>query len=111
MDRFYAEMGGRMRVVRAALGLTQAQVAEKAGIDTSFYGQIERGVNVPSLKTFTAIAAALKVGPSELLSSRTEGKEGLYEAAIGSLLKGLDTKRKARVLGLMKDIVAGYKAR
>lgn len=90
--------------------MTQAQVAEAAGIDTSFYGQIERGANIPSLKTFAAVAAALKVNSSDLLPMR-RGKERLYETAVAGLLTGLDPKRKAMVLGLVKDIVARYRGR
>jgi len=98
-----------MKSVREALRMTQAQVAEKAGIDTSFYGQIERGANVPSLKTFAAIAKALKTNPGDLFPTTSYGKERLYEAAVGTLIGGLDTKRKALVLGLVKDIVSHYK--
>jgi len=97
--------------VRKALRLTQAQVAEKAGIDTSFYGQIERGANIPSLKTFAAIAGALKVNPSDLFGRSGRGKERLYETAIEVLLDGLDYKRKALVLGLLKDIVSHYRTK
>ena len=100
-----------MKSVRIAMRMTQAQVAEKAGIDTSFYGQIERGVNVPSLKTFTAVAKALKANPADLFTPRAHEKERLYEAAIGSLLDGMSLKRKELVLGLIKDIVAHYKAK
>ncbi len=110
MDNFYSEIGGRMKSVRKALRLTQAQVAERAGIDHSFYGQIERGVNIPSLKTFAAVAGALKVNPADLLAGRAHGKERLYESAVESLLAGLNHKRKALVLGLLKDIVSQYKA-
>ena len=99
-----------MRAVRKALRLTQAQVAERAGIDHSFYGQIERGVNIPSLKTFAAVAGALKVNPADLLAGCAHGKERLYEGAMESLLAGLSHKRKALVLGLLKDIVSQYKA-
>lgn len=130
MDNFYAEIGGRMKSVRMALRMTQAQVAEAAGTDSSFYGQIgwtlppscathghnsavsnRRGVNVPSLKTFAAIAAALKVNSSDLLPGRSRGKERLYETAVESLLAGLDPKRKALVLGLVKDIVTRHKTK
>lgn len=97
--------------MRTALRMTQAQVAEAAGIDASFYGQIERGVNVPSLKTFAAIAVALKINSSDLLPGRSRGKERLYETAVESLLSDLDPKRKAMVLGLVKDIVARYKGK
>lgn len=109
MDSFYTEIGDKMKSVRSALRMTQAQVAEKAGIDTSFYGQIERGVNIPSLKTFAAIARALKADPGDLFPARHPGKERLYEAAVGQLLDGLDSKKKALVLGLLKDITTHYK--
>lgn len=109
MDSFYTEIGAKMKAVRSALRMTQAQVAEKAGIDTSFYGQIERGVNIPSLKTFAAIAKALKADPGDLFPARQHGKERLYEAAMGQLLDGLDSKKKALVLGLLKDITTHYK--
>lgn len=110
MDNFYAEIGGRMRAVREAMRLTQAQVAEEAGIDASFYGQIERGVNTPSLKTFVDVAYALKADPADLLPRRAPGRERLYETAVGQLLSGLTPKRKALVLGLVKDIVTRYKS-
>jgi transcriptional regulator with XRE-family HTH domain len=84
-------------------------VAETAGIDTSFYGQIERGANTPSLKTFVDIAYALKADPADLLPKRAPGRERLYETAVGKLLSGLAPKRKALVLGLVEDIVARYK--
>ncbi|KAF0124963.1 MAG: hypothetical protein FD189_2013 [Elusimicrobia bacterium] len=100
-----------MRSVRKALRFTQSQVAEKAGIDTSFYGQIERGANVPSLKTFVAIADALKADPADLLAGRGGGEQKLYGAVMEQLLTGLDRKKRALVLGLLKDIVAHYRAR
>jgi len=99
-----------MRSVRAALRITQAQVAEAAGIDASFYGQIERGVNTPSLKTFVDIAYALKADPADLLPRRAPGRERLYETAVGNLLAGLNPKKKALVLGLVQDIVNHYRS-
>lgn len=111
MNDFYVEIGRKMKSVRKAVKLTQSQIAEMAGIDASFYGQIERGTNIPSLKTFAAIAKALKVNPADLLPARGGGKERLYTTVIENLLDGLDTKRKALVLGLLKDIVAHYKAK
>ncbi|HNT97475.1 MAG TPA: helix-turn-helix transcriptional regulator [Elusimicrobiales bacterium] len=111
MNDFYAEIGARMRALRKALRLTQSQVAEKAGIDASFYGQIERGANVPSLKTFVAIAGALKADPADLLAGRGAGDKKVYGAVMEQLLSGLDHKKRALVLGLLKDIVSHYRAR
>ena len=110
MNKFYAEIGKRMKSVRKALGMTQAQVAENAGIDSSFYGQIERGTNIPSLKTFVAIAHALNVNFSDLIPHQKK-KQRLYETAVENILSDLNPKRKAMVLALVKNIVAAYKSK
>lgn len=105
MDRLYAEIGGRMRSVRKALGMTQARLAEEAGIDASFYGQIERGANIPSLKTFLSIARVLGVEPSDLLAGQARSRVRLYEKAIERLVGDLDPRRKRLVLGMVSDMV------
>ena len=50
-----------MLAARKALGITQEKVAEFTGIETSFYGQIERGANIPSLATIAKIAKVLNL--------------------------------------------------
>lgn len=67
VDKLFFEIGSRIRNFRKTLRLTQAHVAEQAGVDASFYGQIERGANVPSIRTLFAIAAALHVDATDLL--------------------------------------------
>ena len=59
-----------MLATRNALSITQEKVAELAGIETSFYGQIERGANVPSLATITKIAKVLNLEIQDLFPSR-----------------------------------------
>lgn len=109
MDKLFVEIGGRIRELRKALKLTQAEVAEKAGIDSSFYGQIERGANIPSLKTFLAIAAALRAEPGELLPSY-KGKSGdATLSAVDSLLGELKPEKRRFVLTMVRDIVAELK--
>lgn len=48
---------------RKELGLTQAQVAKRAGMTRSNYAHIERGRHDPSIDQMKAIAKALKVKP------------------------------------------------
>lgn len=64
------EFAARLRRLRAAAGLTQAQVAERAQIDVSMVQNLERpsdGGN-PRLTTMLALAEALGVPPAELLA-------------------------------------------
>lgn len=103
MDKLYAEIGWRMRSARKALRLTQAQVADQAGIDFSFYGQIERGRNIPSVRTLMAIARALGVEPGELLPGRASDPR---DAALEKVVKELDPKGRKLVMGVVSDMVA-----
>ena len=65
----YKDMGKRIRVLRRKNGMTQEQLAEKAGISASFMGHIERGSRIASLETLVALCNALKVTPQHLLQA------------------------------------------
>lgn len=106
MEKVYRDIGSRIRALRQALRLTQAEVSERIGIDPSFYGQIERGANVPSLKTLFAIASALKIEPADLLP-RVRGerlKDPLMSAALGELLARLKPGRRRFIVGMVRDL-------
>lgn len=55
----YKSLGKRIRKARRFADLTQEQLAEAAGVSTSFIGHIERGTRVPSVQTLFAICRAL----------------------------------------------------
>ena len=57
----------RLRKARLASGLTQAEVAKKAGINDNHYSLIERGIKNPSLTTFNSIIKAIGVSSEEIL--------------------------------------------
>jgi len=59
-------LGLRLRELRLKKHLTQEQLAEKTGLSVTFVGLIERGVNIPSVKTCNKIARALGVTLDEL---------------------------------------------
>ena len=111
MDKLYVEIGARMRALRKALKMTQAQAAEAAEIDSSFYGQIERGANVPSLKTFLAIARALKAEPADLLpAKRGANKAGLsYAEMIEKMFSGLSPQNQKFLFGAVSDMAGRLK--
>ena len=103
MDKkLYREIGSRIRSVRETLQKTQAEIAWAARIETSFYGQIERGANIPSLKTLFAIAEALGVEAVDLLPSK---KSSSNTQTLERLVQGLDAKKRKFALGLIGDLV------
>ena len=56
-----------MRQLRTSVGITQEELAFKAGIDRTYASQIERGIANPSLGIICQIADALGCKPEELL--------------------------------------------
>jgi transcriptional regulator with XRE-family HTH domain len=56
-----AAFGGRLRQLREAAGLSQAQLAEKAGMHRFSVAKIERGERVPGWDTVLALGKALGV--------------------------------------------------
>jgi transcriptional regulator with XRE-family HTH domain len=62
-------VGGRMRALRRAHGLTLIQVAERTGLSHSFLSQLERGHTRPSMVSLERIARALGTSQVELLAA------------------------------------------
>lgn len=61
-------VGSRMRELRKHAGLTQAQVADAAGLSRFFYLEIEAGHRTLSLDSVLAIADALGISVRELFT-------------------------------------------
>jgi len=58
--------GFAVKVRREELGLTQEDLADRAGIHRTYLSDIERGTRNPSLINIERMAAALSVSLSEL---------------------------------------------
>ena len=63
----YAALGQRVRQIRHQKGLTQAGLAEKVDVSTSFIGHIERGTRIISLETFARLCRVLETDAGWLL--------------------------------------------
>jgi transcriptional regulator with XRE-family HTH domain len=63
-----AIVGGNIRRLRKAKGLTQEQLAHESEVAMRYVAGVERGEENPSLKFLVKIADALKVEPSDLLA-------------------------------------------
>lgn len=64
----YSALGKRIRFRRRRLKLSQQDMARAVQISASYYGNIERGLRIPSIDTLVAIANALNVGVDFLLA-------------------------------------------
>lgn len=64
----HVALGRAVRELREARGLTQAQLADRSGIDTSYQSGLERGRRNPSWGVIVAEAEALEVTPVALVA-------------------------------------------
>jgi transcriptional regulator with XRE-family HTH domain len=51
--------GEELKRVRTCLGISQEELADRAGVHTSYISQLERGIKSPTLGVMTQIAKAL----------------------------------------------------
>jgi transcriptional regulator with XRE-family HTH domain len=63
-------LGKRISEIRKSNGLTQEDLAEKAGYSVEFISLVERGLNAPSVAGLAKIAKALKVEVKDLFDFR-----------------------------------------
>lgn len=68
------QFGKIVKSLREERGLSQEILADRADLNRSYVGEVERGTAMPSLGTVTKIAKALNLSPSNLLA-RYEASE------------------------------------
>ncbi|GBU28025.1 hypothetical protein R84B8_01583 [Treponema sp. R8-4-B8] len=73
-----------LKLNRQKLGLTQENLAEKAGISTHYLAMVELARKFPSAKMIERLAAALEIEPHELFYM-----PGMAEKAIENLQKSI----------------------
>jgi len=62
------KLGARIRRRRLHLGLSQEELAARAGLHRNAIGNLERGEFDPKATTLLRVARALEVSPGSLLS-------------------------------------------
>lgn len=66
-NRIPKQLGAAIRAVREELKLTQADLAEKAGLGSNFIGEIERAEKLASIETVVRIANGLGMTGEKML--------------------------------------------
>lgn len=71
-DDRLAELGQRIREIRRTRGLTQQVLADRAGLDRAYVGQVERGKANISVRNLFRIGDALAVGAAAFFSQPSQ---------------------------------------
>lgn len=86
------------------MDLTQAGLAERVALDTTYLSQVERGVKLPSLETLLNLAVALQVTPDVLLDLKKPAKDATLLKELRDILAGWDGKQRRAVLKALRAL-------
>lgn len=67
------EVGNKLLEIRKRYGMTQAEVAEAAGLSYRAYADIERGTVNMHIETIMRICNALHITPNDILTNEDPG--------------------------------------
>ena len=99
-------VGRRIKAARKKKGLTQEQLAEMADLSATHISVIERGVKVPRLDAFVAIANALGVSADTLLVDVVENVCAGATDEVSQQLAALPSESRRRVLQVLQALLA-----
>ncbi len=60
-ENIFKDLGNKLKHAREKAKLTQAEVAERAGIHVNYYARVERGEENPTYEILIKIKKALKI--------------------------------------------------
>ncbi len=97
--------GGRLRKLRKERGFSQEQIALRAEITTSYYGQIERGQANPSVGLLEKICGVMNVNIVDIFTETNTNLLGIDALSMQILhqLNGKTDKEKEIILSIIKN--------
>lgn len=101
----FARFGERLRALRAAASLTQAELAERADLDVSYISQLERGLRDPSLSSIEAVVGALGLSVAQFFDDTFAAAGATRDAqarAIAQELSSLDEESRQDVVEILR---------
>lgn len=78
-------IGENTRKYRTRAGLTQAELAEKVGVGTSFISRVERGQKRMRIETMLLVAAALHISVDLLLCQENQNQNAQLQTLVRML--------------------------
>jgi len=97
-----------IRRLRADLGISQARLAEAAGLSVQFVAALEQQERSATLQTVDKLATALSVSPSELfrVGESKQNPSKTHVQRIAQVLDGLPARQQQQVLNIVRAIRA-----
>ena len=93
-------IGNKLLMVRKRMGMTQAEVAESAGLSDRTYADIERGTVNMRTETILRICNALHITPDEILTEENVSPAA-QQADLWARLNSCNAKDKETALQIL----------
>lgn len=98
-------VGRRIKAKREQENMTQEFLAELINVSPNHISVIERGVKIPRLDTFVAIANALEVSADELLIDVVAQSTVNAASELSSAIENLPQADRLRILKAIRTLV------
>lgn len=101
-------VGEQIRILRQNRGLSQEQLALRANLNTTFLGQVERGIKKPTIETLEKIVTALDVNFQDFFSFEKNIDRHRDTATIDKIafeLNGRPDEEQIAVYNFVKQIL------
>ena len=95
------KIGNKLLAIRKTTGMTQAEVAEAAGLSSRTYADIERGTVNMKADTILHICNALHITPNEILTEKDTEAISVQEEEFFARLNACSPKHKETALRLL----------
>ncbi|MBP1534372.1 MAG: helix-turn-helix transcriptional regulator [Ruminiclostridium sp.] len=94
------EMGGRIKMQRKSMQISQEVLAELIGVSPHYIYEIERGMKAMSIETLANISKALSISTDYILFGSEKPTPSIYEQ-----LEKMDSIQKARAESAFEAIL------
>ena len=98
----------RIRHLRKQKNISQEELALRAGINTVYFGQIERGQKCPTVDTLYKIAVGLEIPLPDLLrfNTQTADSEDVdINAYMEQLIKRIPPNKASQVIRILEAVI------
>lgn len=98
------EIGSRIRAVRLSKSMSQADLANKAGVSLPLISNIELGKTSMQLDTFVKVAEALQVSTDQLLRADVPEVRTIYHSELSELLEDCTPSEMESILKIGREL-------
>ena len=102
--KFYQTVGARIKEIRIAKGMSQAELAEKANLALPSVSTIENAKSKMWLVSFARICEALQVSPNEILRLDVPESTGHLPEEFAAILDGCTAAEIESILKITKQV-------